>query len=169
MGHSPKKSLFSEAKTRCKGLFSSCFSPADVRVVPDLYAHVTFFWLNAHPVCCMCVCSVSRCTSGSHRLLCVSEEPGVQDTMLPMWPSGLFLLYPTVLQLLQPLLLCLHNHRVSPNLISFSLHFPKGSDVLEHRHAQTCLQPINISHCSSLKAVHYVVGTPNVCMSFFVT
>ena len=72
----------------------------------------------------LCACVLSyRCRSHSHRLLCVSEEPRLPDAVLPMRPSSLFLLYPTVLQLLQPLLLCLHHHRVSQKLISFFTQF----------------------------------------------
>lgn len=64
----------------------------------------------------MDVCFLCRCGSDSYRLLRVSKDPGLKDTLLPVWPSSLFLLYPTVLQLLQPLLLCVHCHRVSPFL-----------------------------------------------------
>lgn len=65
-----------------------------------MFFHCTHVW--------MC-----RCFRGSNVLLCVPENPEVENFMFPMWPSSLFLVLTPVLQLLQPLLLCVHNHRVS--------------------------------------------------------
>lgn len=63
-----------------------------------------------------------RCFHGSN-LLCMSEKSEVEKFMLPMWPSNLFHVLTPVLQLLQPLLLCVHNHRVSKYDFMFCLRF----------------------------------------------
>ena len=63
----------------------------------------------------MCVHSRWRWGSWFETLRGVSEEPGRghQGWMLPVWPAILLLLHPPVLQLFQPVLLCVHCCRVS--------------------------------------------------------
>lgn len=120
-----------------------------------------FLWLllNAHEAYCVGVHFVYRCASGFYGLLCVSEEPGIQDTMFPMWPFNMFFLYPTVLQLFQPLLLCLHYHRVSQIdekkilNIFFSFWFPNGFSILMQRYISILYQLLLELKCLSVLVI----------------
>lgn len=110
-----------EAKSKVQCNVSLNVSPADVSVADKSYFR--FWWLsfNVFPLFTHMDVSACRCVCGTYMLLRVSEEPGVTDVVRPVWPSSLSLVLTPVLLLLQPLLLCLHNHRVSTNRISCSV------------------------------------------------
>lgn len=129
-----------------------------------------------------------RCFRGTNVLLCVSEKPEVEDFVLSMWPSRLFVVLTPVLQLLQPLLHCVHNHRVSKYNLFFCDQLLSSRFCVECRKAIMALN-INLpSWCRNTenvlsgiivtltntfvncliakaeKRVLRVCATPNVCI-----
>lgn len=132
-----------------------------------------------------------RCFRGSNVLLCVPEKPEVENFMFPMWPSSLLLVLTPVLQLLQPLLLCVHNHRVSKynflfcdQLLSlqFCVECLKAITALNINLPSRCHNTENLSsgiivtltnafvNClvpKVEKLVLHVWATPNVCICLY--